>query len=101
MDEKPQPKDAKSQLAVLGRYVLSPTIFKYLETQTAGKGNEIQLTDAIVRMLEEEKVFAYNFEGIRYDIGDKFGYVKAIIDFALRNEELSSKTQEYINTLKK
>lgn len=101
MDEKPQPKDAKSQLAVLGRYVLSPTIFKYLETQTAGRGNEIQLTDAIVRMLEEEKVFAYSFEGTRYDIGDKFGYVKAIIDFALRNPELSSKTQEYINTLKK
>lgn len=101
MDEKPQPNDAKSQLAVLGRYVLSPTIFKYLETQTAGKGNEIQLTDAIVRMLEEEKVFAYSFEGTRYDIGDKFGYVKAIIDFALRNPELSTKTQEYINTLKK
>ena len=52
-------------------------------------------------MLEEEKVFAYSFEGTRYDIGDKFGYVKAIIDFALRNPELSSKTQEYINTLKK
>lgn len=101
MDEKPSMNDAKSQLAVLGRYVLTPTIFKYLETQNAGKGNEIQLTDAIMRMLNEEKVFAYDFEGIRYDIGDKFGYVKAIIDFALNNKELKDKTRDYINNLKK
>ena len=101
MDEKPQPEQAKSQLAVLGRYVLTPTIFKYLETQAAGKGNEIQLTDAIMRMLCEEKVYAYDFEGIRYDIGDKFGYVKASIDFALRNPELSEKTLNYIKELKK
>lgn len=101
MDEKPQPSQAKSQLAVLGRYILTPTIFKYLETQTEGKGNEIQLTDAIMRMLSEEKVYAYDFEGIRYDIGDKFGYVKAIIDFALRNPELSDKTLNYIKELKK
>ena len=80
--EKPKVEEAKSQLAVLGRYVLTPTIFKYLETQEKGTGNEIQLTDAIRRMLVEEKVYAYDFEGIRYDIGDKFGYVKAIIDFA-------------------
>lgn len=101
MDEKPSKDQAKSQLAVLGRYVLSPTIFKYLETQAAGKGNEIQLTDAIVRMLIEEKVYAYDFEGIRYDIGDKFGYVKAIIDFAITNPELSEKTLNYINNIKK
>lgn len=101
MDEKPNVNDAKSQLAVLGRYILSPTIFKYLETQVAGKANEIQLTDAIMRMLDEEKVYAYNFKGIRYDIGDKFGYVKAIIDFALKNEELKEKTYNYIQELKK
>lgn len=99
--EKPKVEEAKSQLAVLGRYVLTPTIFKYLETQEKGKGNEIQLTDAIRRMLAEEKVYAYDFEGIRYDIGDKFGYVKAIIDFALKNSELKDKTEEYINSLKK
>lgn len=98
--EKPKVEEAKSQLAVLGRYVLTPTIFKYLETQEKGKGNEIQLTDAIRRMLAEEKVYAYDFEGIRYDIGDKFGYVKAIIDFALKNPELKDKTEEYINSLK-
>ena len=96
--EKPKIEEAKSQLAVLGRYVLTPTIFKYLETQERGKGNEIQLTDAIRRMLSEEKVYAYDFEGIRYDIGDKFGYVKAIIDFALKNPELKDKTEEYINS---
>ena len=99
--EKPKVEEAKSQLAVLGRYVLTPTIFKYLETQEKGKGNEIQLTDAIRRMLAEEKVYAYDFEGIRYDIGDKFGYVKAIIDFALKNPELKDKTEEYINSIKK
>ena len=99
--EKPKVEEAKSQLAVLGRYVLTPTIFKYLETQERGKGNEIQLTDAIRRMLKEEKVYAYDFEGIRYDIGDKFGYVKAIIDFALNNPELKDKTEEYINSIKK
>ena len=100
MDEKPKIEDAKSQLAVLGRYVLSSKIFKYLETQEAGKGNEIQLTDAIMRMLECEKVYAYDFKGTRYDIGDKFGYVKAIIDFALKNPELSEKTENYISNLK-
>ena len=99
--EKPKVEEAKSQLAVLGRYVLTPTIFKYLETQEKGKGNEIQLTDAIRRMLAEEKVYAYDFEGIRYDIGDKFGYVKAIIDFALKNPELKDKTEDYINSIKK
>ena len=99
--EKPKVEEAKSQLAVLGRYVLTPTIFKYLETQERGKGNEIQLTDAIRRMLSEEKVYAYDFEGIRYDIGDKFGYVKAIIDFALKNPELKDKTEDYINSIKK
>ena len=101
MDEKPKIEEAKSQLAVLGRYVLTPTIFKYLETQERGKGNEIQLTDAIRRMLSEEKVYAYDFEGIRYDIGDKFGYVKAIIDFALKNPELKNKTEEYIKSINK
>ena len=98
--EKPKVEEAKSQLAVLGRYVLTPTIFKYLETQEKGTGNEIQLTDAIRRMLSEETVFAYDFEGERYDIGDKFGYVKAIIDFALKNPELKDKTKDYINKLK-
>jgi len=101
MVEKPDIKDAPSQLAVLGRYVLSPEIFSYLETQEAGAGNEIQLTDAIRRLLEIQQVYAYDFEGQRYDVGDKFGFIQATIDYALRDEKLKEKTQSYIEMLTK
>ena len=100
VQEKPALAEAKSRYAIGGRYILSPTIFKYLDSQEKGNANEIQLTDAIRRMLVEEPVYAYDFEGERYDIGDKFGYVKAIIDFALKNPELKDKTKDYINKLK-
>ena len=80
--EKPAIEEAKSDLAVLGRYVLSSKIFTYLETQEPGKGNEIQLTDAICRLAKDDIVYAYDFIGERYDVGDKFGFVKATIDFA-------------------
>lgn len=99
MVEKPKQEDAPSQLAVLGRYVLTPQIFELLATQTPGAGNEIQLTDAIKRLTERQAVYAYDFEGQRYDLGDKFGFVKATIDFALEREELREDVLEYLKTL--
>ncbi len=86
--EKPKKEEAPSNFAILGRYVLTPEIFDLLETQEAGKGNEIQLTDAIDRLTKQQKVFAYNFEGVRYDVGDKAGFLKAQIDFALDRDDL-------------
>lgn len=86
--EKPKPEEAPSNYAVLGRYILTPKIFELLETQNAGVGNEIQLTDAIKRLIDYEKVYAYEFEGKRYDIGSKIGYLEATIDFALKREDL-------------
>lgn len=100
MVEKPSIEEAPSQLAVLGRYVLTPEIFDLLETQEAGAGNEIQLTDAIRRLLDIQQVYAYDFEGIRYDVGDKFGFIKATIDYALRDKTLKEQTWNYIEELK-
>ena len=71
-------------------------IFEYLKTQTPGAGGEIQLTDSIRRLMKEEKVYAYNFEGVRYDAGDKFGYVSAVIDFALERDDLREKVLEHL-----
>ena len=88
MIEKPPINEAPSDLAVSGRYVLTPKIFELLETQSKGTGNEIQLTDAIKRLMDIQAVYAYDFEGIRYDVGDKFGFIKATIDFALNREDL-------------
>ena len=96
MIEKPSKEEAPSQLAVLGRYVLTPEIFDLLESQQAGKGGEIQLTDAIVRLMELQAVYAYDFEGTRYDVGDKFGFIKATIDFALEREDLAQSVAAYI-----
>lgn len=86
MVEKPAVKDAPSRKAILGCYVLTPRIFELLETQAAGKGNEIQLTDAIKRLIPIEGVCAYDFEGKRYDVGDKLGYVTFTLDRALQND---------------
>lgn len=99
MIEKPSKEEAPSQLAVLGRYVLTPEIFDLLESQQAGKGGEIQLTDAIVRLMELQAVYAYDFEGTRYDVGDKFGFIKATIDFALEREDLAQSVAAYIQEL--
>lgn len=99
MIEKPSIEEAPSNLAVLGRYVLTPEIFDFLETQEAGAGNEIQLTDAIKRLLSIQQVYAYDFEGLRYDVGDKFGFIKATIDFALRDKNLKEQTENYIKEL--
>ena len=94
--EKPKTEEAPSNYATLGRYVLSPKIFELLENQTPGAGGEIQLTDSIRRMMNLEKVYAYNFEGVRYDAGDKFGYVSAVIDFALERDDLREKVLEHL-----
>ena len=99
MVEKPAPEKAPSQMAVLGRYVLTPEIFELLETQGKGAGGEIQLTDAIKRLLDRQAVYAYDFEEKRYDVGDKFGFIKATIDFALDLEDLHDQVNDYIYTL--
>ena len=98
--EKPSIEEAPSKLACLGRYLLTPKIFDYLEKTEPGKGGEIQLTDAIVAMMKDgEKVLAYNFEGKRYDIGNKFGLLKANIEFGLRNEETREELLTYLKKL--
>ena len=98
--EKPSVDEAPSKLACLGRYLLTPKIFDYLEKTEPGKGGEIQLTDAIVAMMKDgEKVLAYNFEGKRYDIGNKFGLLKANIEFGLRNEETRKELLEYLKSI--
>ncbi len=97
--EKPALEDAPSDLAILGRYVLTPEIFELLETQAPGKNGEIQLTDAIRSLLLSQAVYAYDFEGIRYDVGDKFGFIKATIDFALKREEVKEQLGDYIKQL--
>ena len=98
--EKPSVEEAPSKLACLGRYLLTPKIFDYLEKTEPGKGGEIQLTDAIVAMMKDgEKVLAYNFEGKRYDIGNKFGLLKANIEFGLRNEETREELLEYLKSI--
>jgi UTP--glucose-1-phosphate uridylyltransferase len=87
--EKPDIEVAPSRSAIGGRYVLTPTIFKYLKNQQKGKGNEIQLTDAILRLMKEEKVFSYDIEAKRYDVGNKLDYIEAILDSGLESKELS------------
>lgn len=88
MVEKPKVSEAPSQFAVLGRYVLTPEIFDYLQNQEAGSGGEIQLTDAIRRLNKNQPVYAYNFMGKRYDVGSKIGYLEATIDYALKRDDL-------------
>jgi len=94
--EKPAPADARSNLAVVGRYILTPAIFKHLQQIPRGAGGEIQLTDAIERLLQEELVLAYQFEGKRYDCGSKLGYLQATVEFALQHPELREDFLEYL-----
>ncbi|EKQ8568069.1 UTP--glucose-1-phosphate uridylyltransferase GalU [Listeria monocytogenes] len=94
--EKPNVEDAPSNLAILGRYLLTPEIFKYLETQEAGSGGEIQLTDAINRLNEIQPVFAYDFEGERFDVGDKFGFIETTLKFALKHPEIKDDVRDLI-----
>ncbi|HEY4599904.1 MAG TPA: UTP--glucose-1-phosphate uridylyltransferase GalU [Cerasibacillus sp.] len=94
--EKPAPGTAPSNLAIMGRYVLTPEIFEFLDRQEIGAGGEIQLTDAIQHINEQQKVYAYDFEGKRYDVGEKMGFVKTTIDFALQNDEIKYEIFEYL-----
>ncbi len=98
--EKPKPQDAPSNLGVVGRYILTPRIFDHLEKVQAGVGGEIQLTDGIASLLEKEQVLAYEFTGIRYDCGDKLGYLQATVEYALRHPELAEKFRAYLQQLK-
>jgi len=99
MVEKPKLEDAPSNLAIIGRYILTPAIFDMLEATEPGKGGELQLTDGIKRLLKHEKVYGYTFEGKRHDAGDKLGMLKAIMEFALRREDLGDDFRKYLKTL--
>ena len=94
--EKPRPGTTTSTLAVVGRYVLSPRIFHHLRTMPAGAGGEIQLTDGIARLLDDERVLAYEFEGRRYDCGSKLGYLEATVDFGVRHPEVGEAFSRYL-----
>ena len=98
--EKPSLEEAPSRLAALGRYVLEPEIFGYLKNTKPGKGGEIQLTDAILDMKNDKgKLYAYNYDGFRYDTGDKFGMFVANVEFGLRHPELKDRAKEYLKEL--
>ena len=96
MVEKPPRDEAPSDMAIIGRYVLTPGIFKILETQKPGKGGEIQLTDAILTLSKQEKVYGCLFEGLRHDCGDKLGFLKATVDMALKRDEFRVEFEAYL-----
>jgi UTP--glucose-1-phosphate uridylyltransferase len=101
MVEKPKPADAPSTLAVVGRYILKPRIFHYLESIGAGSGGEIQLTDGIAALLQEERVLAYEFQGKRYDCGSKLGYLEATMAYALKHAEVGKDFARLLKTFQK
>lgn len=94
--EKPKREEAPTNVAILGRYIITPQIFEILENTAPGKGNEIQLTDALKTLISQEAMYAYDFEGRRYDVGDKFGFLQATIEYGLRKEGLRSELLEYL-----
>jgi len=96
MIEKPDSKDAPSRLAIIGRYILTPDIFDILKETLPGKNGEIQLTDALKTLLNSQEMYGYEFEGTRYDTGDKLGFLKATVDFALKREDLSVDFKEHL-----
>ncbi|KAF0819030.1 UTP--glucose-1-phosphate uridylyltransferase [Bacillus sp. ZZV12-4809] len=97
--EKPPLGSAPSNLAIMGRYILTPEIFEFLEDQKEGAGGEIQLTDAIQQLNKIQRVFAYNFDGKRYDVGEKLGFIQTTIEMALQDEDLRTPLTEFINNL--
>ena len=99
--EKPSVEEAPSNVAILGRYIITPRIFEILEETKPGKGNEIQLTDALLQLVKEEAMYAYDFEGRRYDVGDKLGFLQATVEYALRKPELREGFMEYLRTIVK
>lgn len=99
--EKPKPEDAPSNLAIIGRYLLTPEIFTILEKQTPGAGGEIQLTDAIDTLNKTQRVFAKRFDGHRYDVGSKLGFLQMSVEYGLEHPEIASELKEYIENLVK
>ena len=97
--EKPAVEEAPSNVAILGRYIITPKIFEILENTKPGKGNEIQLTDALLELIKHEAMYAYDFEGRRYDVGDKLGFLQATVEYALRKKELRDGFIEYLQTI--
>jgi UTP--glucose-1-phosphate uridylyltransferase len=98
--EKPKPQDAPSNLAIIGRYILTPKVFETLETTTLGAGGELQLTDGIRNLLQAgEKIYGYTFEGKRHDAGDKLGFLKATVEFALKREDMGKQFAQYLRSL--
>lgn len=98
--EKPKPEDAPSNLAVIGRYILTPRIFDMLDLTPLGTGGELQLTDALRYLLEKEKIYGFCFEGTRHDTGDKGGFLRATVEFALKRPDLGEGLREWLKTLK-
>lgn len=96
--EKPNTEEAPSNVAILGRYIITPEIFNILENTKPGKGGEIQLTDALKTLIGTEAMYAYNFEGKRYDVGDKLGFLQATIEFALKKDELRDEFIDYLSS---
>lgn len=97
--EKPSKEEAPSNVAILGRYIIKPQIFKHLENAKPGKGGEIQLTDALKSLMGKEAMYAYDFIGKRYDVGNKLGFLEATIEFALKREELKDEFSKYLKTI--
>ena len=100
MVEKPKPEEAPSNLAIIGRYILTPRIFECLERTPLGKGGELQLTDGMRELLKSEKIYGFTFEGKRHDTGDKLGFLKATVEFALKRPDLGGPLREYLKGLK-
>ena len=99
MVEKPSLEEAPSNIAILGRYIITPEIFNILENTAPGKNGEIQLTDALKTLISKEAMYAYNFDGKRYDVGDKLGFLEATVEYALRKEDLRDGFIEYLKTI--
>jgi dTDP-glucose pyrophosphorylase len=97
--EKPNIDQTNSDIAILGRYIVTPKIFEILENLEPGKGGEIQLTDALLKLSKEEAIYAYIFEGKRYDVGDKLGFLQATVEYALRRDELKNDFLKYLKEI--
>jgi UTP--glucose-1-phosphate uridylyltransferase len=97
--EKPKPQDAPSNLAIIGRYILTPAIFEMLASIEPGSGGELQLTDGLRQLLKQEKIYGYTFEGKRHDTGDKLGFLKATVEYALKRDDLGADFRRYLKTL--
>jgi UTP--glucose-1-phosphate uridylyltransferase len=98
--EKPVPDEAPSNLAIIGRYILAPEIFSALEHTKPGKGGEVQLTDGLKLLMAKQPIYAYEFQGTRHDAGDKLGFLKATVEFGLKNPEFGSEFRSYLQKLK-